>query len=193
MLKDLLKSNRSYRSYDFSHKIDTTTLLDIVDHVRFAPSSANMQPLKYIVVNNEDLVIGMEAQIKLAMLLTDIQLPPPNGGPSAYIVVCQDSNISKNSAPFHIDVGIVSHTILLAAAEKNYGGCMIGNFNKTEVSKLLSLNNTLQPCLVIALGKVNETVQLDDLVDGDSTHYYRQDGIHHVPKRQLKDIVTVMD
>ena len=47
MLKDLLKSSRSYRSFDERVKISPEQLADWVDCVRYAPSSINLQMLKF--------------------------------------------------------------------------------------------------------------------------------------------------
>ena len=44
------------------------------------------------------------------------------------------------------------------------------------------------PLLVIGLGKADEEREIVGLRDG-STTYYREDGVHKVPKRALADIV----
>ena len=44
--------------------------------------------------------------------------------------------------------------------------------------------------MVIALGKPIETVVIDQMADNDSVQYFRDaHGIHHVPKRQLDDVL----
>jgi len=42
---------------------------------------------------------------------------------------------------------------------------------------------------VIALGKPAETVQLVEAVDGKTTYYRDENGVHYVPKRPLEDIL----
>ena len=86
-------------------------------------------------------------------------------------------------------MGITAQTILLAAAEKGLGGCMIGNFSPEKLSAALSLPESLIPMLVVALGKPDETVIITEVTDGN-TKYYRDDNdVHYVPKRKLEDIV----
>jgi nitroreductase len=80
--------------------------------------------------------------------------------------------------------------MLLGAVEKGLGGCMLGNFDKEELNKALSLPETMSPQLIIAIGKPDEKVVLVDTSDDGSTKYYRDENdIHYVPKRKLEDIL----
>ena len=49
MFKDMVKQNRSYRSFDGSYEISKETLTDLIDCARFTPSSVNMQPFQYFI------------------------------------------------------------------------------------------------------------------------------------------------
>ena len=42
---------------------------------------------------------------------------------------------------------------------------------------------------MIALGKPKETVVLEDIRDNDVKYYRDADGVHHVPKRTLEEIL----
>ena len=48
MLRELVERNRSYRRFDQNHIIGEETLKDLVELARITPSSANLQPLKYL-------------------------------------------------------------------------------------------------------------------------------------------------
>ncbi len=190
MLKDLLKKNRSYRGYDKNAVLTKTQLLELVDCARYAPSSVNMQPLKYYVTNEKETVAKIQALTKWARALPELNLPYPGHQPTAWIVICQDLGISDSIARFQKDVGIVAQTILLAATEMGFGGCMIGNYNPKEVQKALELDDVYVPVLLIALGKPDEEIVLTEAVNGGSVKYYRDsDGVHYVPKRKLEDIL----
>ena len=128
MLLDLVKKNRSYRGYDHSRKITGEELLSFVEAARLCPSSVNVQPLKYFLACEEGVVAAVQAETNWAKGLPDLVLPHPGKEPTAFIVICQDLNISDNLARFQRDVGIVAQTMLLAAVEQGLGGCMIGNF-----------------------------------------------------------------
>lgn len=98
------------------------------------------------------------------------------------------------------DEGIAAQTILLAAAQAGFGGCMLHAFNHSVVEAALGLEAEarernlaqLKPLMVIALGRPAETVRLEPLEaspDG-STNYWRDDtSVHHVPKRSLEDVL----
>jgi nitroreductase len=47
--ENLVKSNRSCRRFDHSHKITPAELESLVNLARHCASAANMQPLKYII------------------------------------------------------------------------------------------------------------------------------------------------
>ena len=55
MLKTLIQKNRSYRRFDQSKVVDETLLRDLVDLARLSPSAANLQPLKYILINEAEV------------------------------------------------------------------------------------------------------------------------------------------
>jgi hypothetical protein len=61
------------------------------------------------------------------------------------------------------DVGIVSQTIMLGAAERGLGGCMFGSGNPDRIREALGLPGHITPSLVLALGKPDETVVLEDI------------------------------
>ena len=53
---------------------------------------------------------------------------------------------------------------------------------------MLTLSENLEPALVIALGKPDEKIVLEETCG--SVDYYRdEDDVHHVPKRPMKEIV----
>lgn len=189
MLKDLIIANRSYRGYDESRTITKEELESFVDYARLAPSSANIQPLKYCLAWEEESVRKIQKVTKWAGALPELQLPYKGTCPTAFIIICQDTEISSNLNMFQKDVGIVAQTILLAASEIGLSGCMIGSFGADTLKESFGLEENLVPVLVIAIGKGTEQIVLTEVADGESTKYYRDsEGTHYVPKRKLKDI-----
>lgn len=189
MLKDLLLASRSYRSFDESVKITKERLADWVDHTRYAPSSINLQMLKFVTVTNETLCERLLGGTRWAGKIKDIKLPPDGHAPVAYIVICADKNVVSTAETFEKDVGICAQTIMLAACESGFGGCIIGSFSPDAVKEILELDETLVPKLVLALGKPDECVELVGEADDGSVTYYREGGIHYVQKRKLENIL----
>lgn len=189
MLKDLLLASRSYRSFDESVKISDEMLADWVDHARYAPSSINLQMLKFVSVTDAFLCARVLENTRWAGKITEIKLPPLGHAPVAYVVICADTNIVPYPERFDKDVGICAQTIMLAAAESGFGGCMIGSFAPDAIKELLELGENLVPKLVLALGKPDERVELADEAADGSVTYYREGGVHYVQKRKLENIL----
>ena len=188
MLKDLVRKNRSYRGYDHSYRFTREQLENYVDHARLCPSSVNKQPLKYYLAWEEDAVARIQAETRWARALQPTTLPRPGKEPTAFIIICQDSDIDPSLTRYMKDVGIVAQTMLLAAVEEGLGGCMIGNFTAVSVSEVLGLPENLHPLLVVAFGKPAEEIVLVDVPADGNTNYYRDSAdTHYVPKRSLKD------
>ena len=189
MLKDLLLSSRSYRSFDESVKITNEMLADWVDCVRYAPSSINLQMLKFVSVTDASLCARVLENTRWAGKITDQKLPPDGHAPVAYVVICADTNIVPSPERFDKDVGICAQTVMLAACEAGFGGCMIGSFSPDAVGEILELGEHLVPRLILALGKPDERVELVGEAEDGSVTYYREGGIHYVQKRKLENIL----
>ncbi len=190
MLKDLVLQNRSYRGFDESFTFTKEDLLEYVDLARICPSGANLQGLKYYLVYDKDEVEKVLPYTHFAAALPELHLPRKGSHPTAYIVICQDMNITDNPGRLQKDVGIVAQTMLLYAAEKGLGGLMIGNFELGNVKTACNLPENMTPVLLIALGKPTEKVVLVDVKENGDTNYYRDDNdVHYVPKRSLSEVV----
>jgi len=190
VIKDLIKKNRSVRGYDNSRDVTIEELREMVDCARLSASSVNMQPLKYILVNTVDGKARVLKQVSFAAKLSTLKLPHRGSEPMAYIVICQDEQISKSETGFLRDVGIVAQSITLAATELGLGACMLGYFSPDKLRQALDLSENLKPLLVISFGKSVEDIRIVEIEEGESTDYYRDEaGIQYVPKRILDDVI----
>lgn len=190
MLKDLLMSCRSCRGYDESRRISKEELLEFVELTRYTAASMNIQPLKYRIICEKEEVDRMQPLTIWARQLPEMKLPHPGKCPTAFIVICQDTQVDAGMGKFHRDVGIVAQTMLLAATEKGLGGCMIGSFDAGKVAKEFGISEHIKPMLVVAFGKPDERVVLTDLpADGNFKYYRDENDVHYVPKRSLEEIV----
>lgn len=187
MLYDLIRKNRSYRSFSYDRPVTRAEAVKMIECARISASTANIQPLKFHIATGE-LCTEILPLTAWAGLLRGVVLPPEGHEPTAYITVLFDKSVAGNPEAFMRDVGIVAEVILLAATEMGLGGCMIGSFKKDELISLLKMPENLVPCLVIALGKPDEEVRLTDCENGNAA-YYRHDGVHYVPKRSIDDII----
>ena len=190
MLKDLIRANRSCRGYDENRKITREELLELVDCARLTPSSTNIQPLRYYLAWEKEEVSRIQKLTNWARALPQMKLPHPGMCPTGFIIICQDLNLGASIPRYQKDVGIVAQTMLLAAAEKGLGGCMIGNYNADSVKKELNLADNLAPVLIVAFGKPAEKIIIKEIEEGENIAYYRDENdVHYVPKRKLSDIL----
>jgi nitroreductase len=187
MIKELIKQNRSYRRFEQNYEISAETLGQLINLARLSPSGANLQPLKYIIScdkQKNDLIFPL---LGWAGYLKDWPGPAECEKPSAYIIILGDTRISKS---FGCNHGIAAQSILLGAAEKGLGGCMIGTIKKNELAAALNIPEHLEVLLAIALGKPAEKVVIESTgPDGDIKYWRDSDEVHHVPKRPLDKII----
>ena len=187
MIEDLIRKNRSCRRFHQDHEIDRDTLLGLVNLARLSPSVENLQPLKYILSNDPQKNALIFPCLFWARHLKDWQGPGKGEQPSAYIVVLGDTEITDN---FGVDHGIACHSILLGAREKGLSGCMLGNLNREKLQEVLEIPDRYKILLVNAIGKPRENIYIDTVGFDHGTRYWRdKDGGHHVPKRDLNDII----
>ena len=186
---DLIRSNRSVRTFDESVTISREELADFADCARISASAANKQTLKYRLVYEPGETKALLALTKWAGYLPDLKLPPDGHHPTAFIVICHDNAIDPAVAAYQRDVGIAAQSITLAATEAGYNACMIGSFDAGETAKLLGLAENLKPQLVIALGKSAELVVLCNAENGDIKYFRNDAGVHFVPKRSADEVI----
>lgn len=190
MLRDLVLKNRSYRRYHADVVIDMSTLRDLVDLARNTASARNIQPLRYILSCNREMNARIFANLFWALDLKDWSGPIDGERPSAYIIILSTKEGGWSFAS-ECDIGIAAQTILLGAAERGLGGCMLASISKEGLQEIFNIREGLDLRLVIALGSPKEKVVLDTVgQDGKTTYWRDGDGTHHVPKRRLEDIIV---
>lgn len=188
MIADLIFKNRSYRKFDESYKISRDKLVSFVDLARLSPCAGNRQLLKFFISSDSETNGKIFTTLKWAAYLTDYTGPAEGERPSAYIVVLHDKNIHPS---VDCDHGIAAQSILLGAKEDGLGGCIIASINKPVLRAALNLPENLEILLVLALGKPTERIEIEDVKENGDIKYFRTaDGVHHVPKRKIEDLIV---
>jgi len=190
MLSDLIKRNRSYRRFYQDVAISTEELKGFVEMARLSASARNMQSLKYVISSTPEMNAKIFPTLAWAGYLKDWPGPAEGERPAAYIVLLNDKSLSNN---YFCDDGIAGQSILLAATEKGYGGCMVASVQVKALFELLDLPPHLDIIMVIALGKPREQVVIETVgEDGDIKYWRDEDQVHHVPKRSLDELIYKM-
>lgn len=187
MIADLIKKNRSCRRFHQDHPVSVETLKELVNLARMSASAANRQPLRFILSADPETNKKIFPCLAWAAYLKDWPGPAEGEQPAAYIVILGDTEITTD---FWSDDGIAGWSILLGAREKGLAGCFIGAINKERLRQAIAIDPKYNIMLVIALGEPAETAVIDNVGPDGGIRYWRdENGIHHVPKRSLDDII----
>ena len=182
-LRNLLLRNRSYRGYDASFIVREDQLRRIIEVATLCPSARNQQVLRFRPVMGEKAKKVLK-HIRLGGALPELHLPFAGTEPNAFIVICSTVEESKY---VDMDLGIVAQSMLLQATEIGLGGICIGAFDHEPLRELLAL--PYEPLLVLAIGKPAEHIELKPCNAGDTLTYYREEGVHYVPKIKIDDLI----
>lgn len=183
-LGTLLRRNRSYRGYDKSREVTAAELRRIVDVCTRIPSGRNQQVLRFKLLTRTTGADRMQGLYKLGGALPELHLPFPGTEPEAFIIICSTVEPDKW---VHMDVGIAAQSMLLKATEMGLGGICIGAFNRNALVETFAL--PCEPLLVLAIGKPAEKIELVPVHSGEPLKYYRENGIHYVPKIVANDLI----
>jgi nitroreductase len=186
MLKELVLKNRSYRRFYQNEPIEKTQLREWIDLARLGASGRNAQSLRYLTVTSQEVCKDVFECLAWAGYLNDWSGPIEGEQPVAYVIMLNDERLSKN---YFCDDGIAVQNLLLGAVEDGFGGCILRAFKEKKLRELLNVPKDFSIIQVVALGKPKEKVVLEKM-ENDNIKYWRDEkGVHHVPKRQLEDIV----
>ena len=154
-MEDLIKKRRSIRRFQ-DKPVETETLSELFETVRYAPSWGNLQCWELVVVRD------LEDKKKLAGLLSP-KNPATKCMETAPVViaVCGDplrSGYYKGEQQtryqhwFLYDLGIISQTLCLKACELGLGTVIVGSFNHKAAEELLGIPPGRELVALIPLG-----------------------------------------
>ena len=186
-VRELTLKNRSYRRFHHDMPVDIQTLRELVDLARIAQSPWNQQAVKFLLCNRPEMNAQIFEHLFWAARMPEWNGPAEGERPSAYIIIVADKELGK---VFNYDHVVAGTTLLLGAVERGLGGCLMGAFSKKKMTATLGLSERYEPLLVVALGTPNETIVLDPVgPDGNTAYWNDEQGVHHVPKRSLEDLI----
>ena len=184
MIYEKIVERRTVRKYT-RESVPTVVLEKCVNAARLSPSGMNRQPLKYIIVNDEKLLLKVFSATSWAGYLPDYQ-PSEEEMPRAYIIVLLDKEIRKSCGH---DAGIAVMSISMVAYEEGLGSCILGAIERTKLRRVLKIPDDLEIVLAVALGYPAENPIVDKVKNGDIKYWLDNNNVLHVPKRELEDIV----
>lgn len=144
---DLISKRCSIRSYDKNKKIDQKILERILNAARLAPSAANKQPWKILVISSEN---------KLNEIKKCYNKPWFQDAPYVIVVKGKASEAWVRSYDgynsLETDLSILMTYIILAAANEGIATCWIANFNPDILKNTLELKDDEKVYAITPLG-----------------------------------------
>ena len=183
-LDTLLIKSRSHRAFDTSYAVAMRQLETIVSVNSKIPSGRNAQTLRFKLIDVQTGGSGFYRLLHLGGFLPELHLPAAGTEPQAFIIVC---STVQESPTVDIDLGISLQSMALKAVEIGLNALIVRAFDREEVKNTLDL--PLEPLAVLAIGKGLDKIELKEVPPGSDLRYYRQNGIHYVPKLCVKDLL----
>jgi nitroreductase len=145
---EAIKGRRSIRAYS-SREIEEDKLKKVLDAGRLAPSAANMQDWKFIVVKDES------TRKKLVQAAGGQQFV---GTAPLVLVGCgtAQKEMTCGQLTYPIDVSIALSFMFLEAHELGLGTCWLGHFHEDEVKKVLNIPEQIRVVAMTPLGYPSE-------------------------------------
>lgn len=144
-LLDVIKNRYSVRGYK-SDEVDEEKLNFVLEAARLAPTAANYQPFKLLVIKTK----GREEELK--------RIYPVDWFVQAPIVICavalpNEAWVRKDGKNYvDVDTAIAFDHLILAATSQGLGTCWIGAFDIDAARKVLDVPDDALPLIFTPLG-----------------------------------------
>ena len=145
-MDSLIKNRKSSRLYDPTKKVTKEILEDILNAARWAPSSSNIQPWRYMVFTGEFLSIAQN-------LLGRGNQAWANAAPVLIlsIAMVEREDGREYSVGYH-DLGLANENLMLQAVAHGLHVRPMGGFNKEEAVKVFGIPGNFRPVAMLSLG-----------------------------------------
>ncbi|MDC9031919.1 nitroreductase family protein [Columbia Basin potato purple top phytoplasma] len=179
---------KTIRTFEKNHKISHEQWLKIFDDIRYTPSSFDLQPWRFFIIESEQ----NKNKLKTILQGNAIQLETS----SAIVLVCGDLN-KKNSSQYiynqkylnkeidnetkdiiiqkiknhynqmntqklqneiFLECGIISLNLVLTMQNLGYNSCFMGGCLFEKINDLFQIPNNYAPIILIAVGKTEKKI-----------------------------------
>lgn len=181
-LSDVIKERHSVRKYDPSFKISQEEIKSMLAEATLAPSSSNLQPWRFIVVQDEETkkelraIANNQEQVETASaviailgdkeMYKSVEKVYKSAFEAGYIDevsmrrIIDGTNRLYPTAPEEVrkqiasyDAGLISMQLMLIAKDRGYDTVPMGGFNKQQFVEEFNVDERYFPIILIAVGK----------------------------------------
>jgi nitroreductase len=158
-IHELLVNRRSPRAFS-DQPIEPEKLISLFEAARWAPSSANEQPWRFIVATKNDLRVFSS----LADSLTESNRRWAERAPLLVLALAQ-STYSKTGKTYHHSRYDLGQSVALLSVEATALGLAVhqmGGFDEVKAQQLLSIPAGFDPVVMLAVGYPDHPAMLPD-------------------------------
>lgn len=166
---DVIKERRSVRRYK-QDPIPEDVLHRVLEAARHSPSGKNLQPWKFILVNDSSLKqriakasVGQYFMVQAPLIVVACGFPD----------ACY-SRMGNYMKSWPVDVAIALEHLILQAREEGLGTCWIGAFEERDVKSILGIPDDVRVLALTPLGFPDEVPSkrgrknLEEIISFDS-------------------------
>jgi nitroreductase len=184
-LTEVIKERHSVRKYDPTYTISQDEIKDILKEATLAPSSSNLQPWRFIVIQDEETkkelraIANNQEQVEAASaviavlgdkeMYKSVEKVYRSAFEAGYM---DETNMKRliegtnNTYPYasedirkniaSYDAGLISMLIMLIARDRGYDTVPMGGFNKEQFAQKFNVPERFFPVVLIPIGKAAE-------------------------------------
>ena len=181
-LYTIMHERKSVRKYDPTFKMTQAELAEIITEATSAPSSSNLQPWRFIVIqddatkkelraiaNNQEqietssaviAVLGDAEMYKNVEKIYTQNVVEGHMGEEQKNITISNTHRMYPHAPLEVrqniasfDAGLISMQLMLIAKEKGFDTVTMGGFDKVKFAERFELPENQFPIVLIAIGK----------------------------------------
>ncbi len=181
-LSEVIKERHSVRKYDPTYKISQEEIKDMLQEATQAPSSSNLQPWRFIVIQDQETkkelraIANNQEQVETASaviavlgdkeMYKNVEKVYRSSFEAGYMDeanmnrLIEGTNKTYPFAPEEVlkniasfDAGLVSMQLMLIAKDRGYDTVPMGGFDKEKFVKMFNVSDRLFPIVLISIGK----------------------------------------
>lgn len=164
----VIKNRRSIRMFK-PDEVSDKLIKESIDLARWAPSGANCQPWRFIVIKDPVTKKNLSEVAKASFFQINRHICEA----PVIIVACSNSKASN----WHLyDTTNATMCLLLAIEYLGLGSCWIGLFNEEKVKEILEVPNEWKIITLIPLGYPKETPSVPPRMEPEEITFYEKWG-----------------
>ncbi|MEQ6357176.1 nitroreductase family protein [Lysinibacillus sp. M3] len=181
-VKQIMHERKSVRKYNANTTISRETIMQLLEDATSSPSSSNMQPWRFIVIDDKEIQQNInifsfnQEQIETASAIIAVigdtemylnaeeiyaknvelgYMPEEIASKLGKDSLAMYSSIPKEALLniVHFDAGLISMQIMLLAKEMGYDTVPMGGFDKSKFAEYMELPSNEVPILLLAIGE----------------------------------------